>query len=219
MVARSARDVFGYGVRLFGYLLVSVVLGGALIAGGIGTIVTLEPGVLFGSASPGSYAPIAAGGVLAVFGVLVLTAGMFATVFALLADAVAVGLEASSAPAEARSTAERESADDERAEPADTTAEPPIENGEPAAEPGDGVRSDNDPLTGGTEPDDDPLTERGDDPLSGDSGTGDPLTGGSDGGDPFASSTDGSTSTQTSDEETWRREIESKLDDDETTGE
>ncbi|QSG11098.1 hypothetical protein HSBGL_0664 [Halapricum desulfuricans] len=187
MVARSARDVFAYGVRLFGYLLVAVVLGGALIAGGIGVVASLEPGVVFGDASPDRYAPVVAGGALVVLGALVLAAGAFATAFAVLADAVAVGFETASTPAGGD--------------------EGPTERDAVSTDAG-GERTGD---ATGTSVDGSPA-ERGDDPLSGPAGTGDALTGGSDGGDPLAGSSE-------SDEEAWRREIESKLDDDESPGE
>ncbi|QSG06911.1 hypothetical protein [Halapricum desulfuricans] len=223
MVTRSARDVFGYGVRLFGYLLVTVVLGGALIAGGVGVVETLEPGVVLGDASPDGYAPVAAGGALVLLGVLVLVAGVFATAFAGLADAVAVGLETAFTPAEGNERpTERDAvstdADGERSERTGDATGTSVDGD---ADTGNDGRPTSDPLAGGTGPDGDQPgggsgvdgspAERGDDPLGGPAGTGDALTGGSDGGDPLAGS-DGS-------EEAWRREIESKLDDDESAGE
>jgi len=218
MVARSARDVFGYGVRLFGYLLVSVLLGGALIAGGIGTIVTLDPGVVFGSQSPSSYAPVAAGGALAVIGGLVLVAGVFATVFALISDAVAAGLET----AETTDTrTETGAADDSEGSP---HAEPA---GESDTDTDDG--SPHGPQAEREPSPEDPFGEREGDPLAG-GGTGDPLVGGpeADGpptdreksDDPLASG-DGSRADapdepkteSRSDEAAWKREIQSELDD------
>jgi len=216
MVARSARDVFGYGVRLFGYLLVSVLLGGALIAGGIGTIVILEPGVVFGSESPGSYAPVAAGGALAVIGSLVLVSGVFATVFALISDAVAAGLE----------TAETT---DTRTGPADDSEGSPRSEraGESETDTDDGPEAEREPVSA------DPFGERDGDPLAGGS-TGDPLAGGpeADGpptdrqksDDPLASG-DGARAdapdepkiASRSDEAAWKREIQSELDDEPTS--
>jgi len=222
MVARSARDVFRYGVRLFGYLLVSVLLGGALIAGGIGTIVTLEPGVVFGSESPSSYALVAAGGALAVIGGLVLVSGVFATVFALVSDAIAAGLET--------------------AETADTRVETgPVDGSDGSPQIESAGESDTDVDDGPShgqqaerEPTSADFDERDGDPLTG-RGTGDPLAGGPDADgpptdrtqsdDPLASgdgsrmdASDEPKTASRSDEAAWKREIQSELDD-ESAGE
>lgn len=220
MVARSARDVFGYGVRLFGYLLVAVLLGGALIAGGIGTIVILEPGVVFGSQSPSSYAPVAAGGALAVIGSLVLVAGVFATVFALISDAVAAGLETAETTDTQTGPADdsEESRQSERAGEYDTDTD----DGSPHGPEAERKRAP-----------EDPFGERDGDPLAGGS-TGDPLAGGpeADGpptdrqqsDDPLASGDgaradppDEPKTASRSDEAAWKREIQSELDDEPTS--
>ncbi len=222
MVARSARDVFGYGVRLFGYLLVSVLLGGALIAGGVGTIVTLEPGVVFGNESPGSYAPVAAGGALAAVGGLVLVAGVFATVFALISDAVAAGLET----AETTDTrVETEPADGNEGSPqGEPAGESDTDTGEESPH---GQQAEREPSP------EDPFGEREGDPLAG-GGTGDPLAGEpeADGpptdrarsDDPLASgnespaATPEETKTEAGDDRAaWKQEIKSELDDEPTS--
>lgn len=189
MVARSARDVFGYGIRLFGYLLVSVLLGGALIAGGIGTVVTLEPGVVFGSESPGSYAPVAAGGGLAVVGGLVLVAGVFATLFALLSDAVAAGLESA-----ARTDSQTEPADDSEGSPQPTAPDTDTDDSSSPAK--------RESSSAG-------FGERDGDPLAG-SGTGDPPSGTT--ADTPSRESGQSDDPLASDPAAWKREIESELD-------
>jgi len=216
MVARSARDVFGYGIRLFGYLLVSILLGGGLIAGGIGTVVTLEPGVVFGSESPGSYVPVAAGGALAVVGGLVLVAGVFATLFALISDAVAAGLEAAT-----RTDSQTEPADGSEGSPqptnepdtdADDSSSPETQTKRESSSAGFGERDGDplagngagDPLSGTTADNQSPDRAHSDDPLASDTDTDEPRVSGSDEtetvGDPAA----------------WKREIESELDEEAT---
>ncbi|MEF8881842.1 MAG: hypothetical protein V5A34_04870 [Halapricum sp.] len=226
MAALSVRDAFRYGARLIGYLFATTVVGGGLVAGGIGLIYSLESSVLSGG-SPESYAPVAAGALLVLLGTFVLLAGTLAVAFALIADAVRVGVEGSSlgpestdAPApEAEdaagpdSTATTSLETDERSEPTDGAEPEPT--GDPLADSdSDSIADGSDPLAGRSS---DPPT---DDPLGG-SATSDPLAGSEDvrsesaGERPDEAARRQAGPTQ-ADDEAWRREIEAKLDEDDT---
>lgn len=201
MAALSARDAFRYGGRLFGYLLVTTVLGGGLLAGGLGLAVTLEPAVLPGGAAPESFAAVAVGGLVAFLGVLVLAAGWLTVVLMTVADAVRLGVDDSTlGPA-------TPSDDVSPSSPPADDADDPEPDPEPDADPEPDTA---DPLAGG---DSDPFEDRGD-PFD-EPSTSDPLA---DPGGGAESQTGGSTDqrqagpTAADDDEAWRREIEAKLD-------
>jgi hypothetical protein len=205
MVALSVRESVRYGVRLFGYLLVTTVLGGGLLAGGAVLSTRVDVlGTISGTAE-GSYAVLAGAGVLTLLGLLVLATGWLLVAFVAITDAVRVGIDRSSLGPD---VVESQRAEPEQAASGDGQSETPPEP-ESTAEP---------------EPSDDPLGGGGSDPFD-DSATSDPLGGSdSDRSEPAATRQSQSENradrrqagpTRADDDEAWRREIEAKLDDDE----
>lgn len=234
MAALSVRDAFRYGARLIGYLFATMVVGGGLVAGGIGLIYSLESSVLSGG-SPESYAPVAAGALLILLGTFVLLAGTLAVAFALIADAVRVGVEGSSLGPDSTDAPAPEAEDaagpdptattspdaDERPEPTDSAESEPTDSAEPEPTGGpltgsgsDSIADDSDPLAGRSS---DPPT---DDPFEG-SATTDSLGGSGDVRSESAEERPDEAARRQAgptqaDDEVWRREIEAKLDEDDT---
>lgn len=210
MAALSARETIRYGVRLVGYLLVTTILSGALVAGGIGIAYVSDPAVVPGGAAPDSYVGPAVGGIVAFLGILLFVAGLFAVAFVTITDAVRLGVDRSSLgpdPSPGGSSSSSEAPEESGAEPSeadDDTAESAPEE------------SSDDPLAGGSDPfadSDDPFEEPDtSDPLAGPSGGRSRSGGdsreqsGSAGGQRRAGPT------RQDDDEAWRREIEAKLD-------
>ncbi|MUV91020.1 hypothetical protein GJ629_14935, partial [Halapricum sp. CBA1109] len=75
MPALTARDSSRYGVRLFGYLLVTTLLSALVAGGGIGLAYTLDTDVLPSGSLPGTTA-LAVAAVGAALGALVFLAGV-----------------------------------------------------------------------------------------------------------------------------------------------
>jgi len=193
MAALSARESFRYGVRLFGYLLVTTVLGGGLLAGGIALSTRVEVMATLSGTSDGSYAVIAAAVGLSLLGVLGLLAGLFVVGFVTVTEAVRVGIDRSSLGPGVVGSVDPNATELESDEAA--TDDQPDEE-QPETE---------DPLGGGGA---DPFGDR-DDPFD------EPET-----EDPLGRTDDQPESrqagpSQEGDDEAWRREIEAKLDDEE----
>ena len=91
MPALTAKESARYGVRLFGYLLATTLLGGAFVGGGVALAVTMAPDVLPGGSAPSNYAVLAGAGVLVLVGGLVLVTGVALVLFTVVADGVRVG--------------------------------------------------------------------------------------------------------------------------------
>lgn len=147
MTAVGLTDVFKYGSKFLGYLLVVVVLGGGLLAAGA-SLTALGGGSLTDpSVSTLTDTRIAVGSLLTVAGVVVTLIGTFGLAHKFAADALATGLaqsgafgasaaEAATADASAESDADEdvegdagveaaeESLEDESDEPADEEAAP-----------------------------------------------------------------------------------------------
>jgi hypothetical protein len=208
MAALSVRESIRYGVRLFGYLLVTTVLGGGLVVGGtvLSTRVDVV-GTISGTAE-GSYAVVAGAVSLSLLGVLVLATGWLLVAFVAVTDAVRVGID--------RSSLGPDVIEDESGEPETPEDDQPGTAEEPESTPEPEQSSD--PLGGGGS---DPF----DDHQFDDSATSDPLGGSGGGRSEPADTRQDQTETRTDrrqagptrkdDDEAWRREIEAKLDEDE----
>jgi hypothetical protein len=94
MTAVRSADSAKYGIKLFAYLLVVVLIGGGGIALGV-AIGLPEARALLGPGSA-SRAELAGGAVLAFLGLVVLLTGLLGMVYKLIADAVAAGVSAGS---------------------------------------------------------------------------------------------------------------------------
>lgn len=194
MAALSARESFRYGVRLFGYLLVTAILGGGLLVGGAVLGSRSDAVATLSGTGNGSYAVVAAAVGLSLLGVLVFVSGLFVVGFVAVTDAVRVGIDRSSLGPDVVGSidpAATESGSDDA----------------PDDQPDETAPETEDPLGGGGS---DPFADRSD-PFA-EPETEDPL--GSDDqpeGQQRDARQDGPT--QRGDDEAWRREIEAKLDD------
>lgn len=201
MAALSARDTFRYGMRLFGYLLVTTVLGGGLVAGGAVLSTRVAIVETISGTADGSYAVVAAALGLSLLGVLVLATGWLLVAFVAVTDAVRLGIDHS-----AFGPAPREPTPEVSAEDTDETA-----SDQPSEQQGDSEADD--PLGDGAEPfaeSADPFAEpETNDPLGRSEGDREPT-----GGRQQATDRRQAGPTRAEDDEAWRREIEAKLDDD-----
>jgi len=202
MAALSGRESFRYGVRLFGYLLVTTVLGGGILAGGIALSTRVEVMETLSGTSDGSYAVVAAAVGLSLLGVLVLLAGLFVVGFVAVTDAVRLGIDRSSLGPDVVGSVDPNATETESDEAA------------PDDQPDEEQPKTEDPLGGGGA---DPFGDR-DDPFD-EPETEDPL--GRTDGQPESRQHDAGRRqagpAQENDDEAWRREIEAKLDEEDGT--
>ncbi|MHB9286370.1 hypothetical protein ACKVMT_04930 [Halobacteriales archaeon Cl-PHB] len=152
MTAVRLVDSAKYGFKLFAYLVVVTAVGGGAFALGA-TLAWPEVQALRG-AGQAATTDLAAGGVLALLGAVVLLSGYFGSAYKLVADAVATGIRVDASP-EPAAGAETATGDETAAtateeEPAEATeqpgsstpqsvpgaapTEPSVEDGEPAME-------------------------------------------------------------------------------------
>ena len=237
MPALTARESARYGLRLFGYLLATTLLGGAFVAAGAGVALSIESAFfeqLTGEAGT-NLSALAAFGALSGVGVLVVLAGFVLVVFTAVADAVRIGTnrtrsadptgraesEATTADASPEESGESDPTPEGRGEPTpDETGGPtdsveedgPVGCPVPGADPKGGY---SDPFAqeestesyDPTEPVDDPH-EAQTDPL------GEPSGEQPDDGQPSTTEewTSKTPPNRRGDDEAWREEIEAKLD-------
>ena len=149
MSAAGLSDVYRYGVRFVGYLLVVTLVGSAFIVGGAIIGNRILPTADGGATATSNVAAIA----LFVIGVLLLLSGLFGLAYKLVADATTAGIaqgravetgvtaaddgsETDGEDARRAGTAEAaavtETAGDESAETTGGAADPPSDDGEPA---------------------------------------------------------------------------------------
>lgn len=132
MPALTAKESARYGVRLFGYVLATTLLGSLFVGGGIGLMYALDPAVLenlpLGGTPLRNFTVAAAGLGVVALGVLVFVSGLAVVAFTIVADAVRVGVERSSLANEVESV-----------ESGSTTASTPSDD-EPEREAGPGEK-------------------------------------------------------------------------------
>jgi hypothetical protein len=150
MSAAGLSDVYRYGVRFVGYLLVVTLVGSAFIVGGAILGEQLLPTV--GGGDTTATSNVAAIALFAI-GVLLLLSGLFGLAYKLVADATMAGVaqgravgrgvtasddgsktddEDARSAGTAETAAVTETADDESAETTGGAADPPSDDGEPA---------------------------------------------------------------------------------------
>ncbi|WEL18791.1 Uncharacterized protein SVXHr_2647 [Halorhabdus sp. SVX81] len=95
MVALTFKASLRHWARLFGYFLAVAVAGGAVAGGGL-VLLRDVPGWMPGGRAPDVGVKLLAGAGLLAVGALVLLAGFFMIVLAIVADGVRVGIEAAS---------------------------------------------------------------------------------------------------------------------------
>jgi len=166
MTAIRSVDSLKYGVRLFGYLLTVLVVGGGLLALGLELGYSEATDLAgAGTLSTISTTDLAAGGVLSFLGSFVLLTGLFGVVHKLVADSVAVGVEAGTPAQEPEPVANDTESDMTESEPetpdtSSESADPPAETVPPA---NPAVESPTDKQPTGAEP---PAEQRSPDPES-----------------------------------------------------
>lgn len=126
MPALTAKERARYGVRLFGNLLATTLLGGVFVGAGAGLAYTIEPAFfsqLTGEVGTDLTA-LAAFGTLSAVGVLVFVTGLYLVAFTAVTDAVRIGTDRSSLT-EATQAEESDSPADSDSE-SDTEAVPDV---------------------------------------------------------------------------------------------
>ena len=200
MAALSVRESVRYGVRLFGYLLATTILGGGLLAGGVVLSTRVDVlGTLSGTGNA-SYALVAAAVGLSALGVLVFATGLFVVGFVAVADAVRVGVERSSPGPSAVGSLEPE-ATESRSDGTTSDDQSDAESNDAQSDP---LGGDTDPFDERDDPFDEPETE---DPLG--------RTNDQPQNPQHETSRQQAGPARSGDDEAWRREIEAKLDEEE----
>jgi hypothetical protein len=193
MAALSARESIRYGVRLFGYLLVTTIIGGGLLGGGVVLGARSDAVATLTGTSDGSTVFVAAAVVLSLLGVLAFAAGLFLVGFVTVTDAVRLGIDRSSLGPSVVESVEPDTTESETDESA-ASGEDPNSTGDPLGGGG------SDPFDDRDDSFDEPQTE---DPLGRTDDQPDSR------GDPARRQA----GPAREDDEAWRREIEAKLDD------
>lgn len=141
MPALTAKESARYGVRLFGYLLATTLLGGAFVGGGVALAVTMAPDVVPGGPAPSNYGALAGASVLVLVGVLVFVTGLALVLFTVVADGVRAGTGRRSVtppPSDQETTDTSATQSDEEAKDSPETTKPETTQPTPSVEPASG---------------------------------------------------------------------------------